>query len=84
MVSRKKIEEQEKQVRDLIIWAYGIETYREMMQLRADIRAKRERLIYRQRKRQQTMLDIAVCITGFMVCVGVIYTMFSIIQGAKG
>ena len=55
VIAKKKVEEQEKQIRELITWAYGIETYKEMMQMRRDIRAKRERMVYKQRRRQQRM-----------------------------
>src|SRR6056300_1526046 len=66
VIAKKKIEEQEKQVRELITWAYGVETYREMIQMRKDIRAKREKIIYKQRRRQKRMLDISALILGIM------------------
>ena len=37
-IARKKLQEQEKHIRELIVWAYGKDTYVEMMQLRKDIR----------------------------------------------
>jgi hypothetical protein len=81
VIAKKKIEEQEKQVRELITWAYGVETYKEMMQMRKDIRAKRERIIYKQRRRQRRMLDVSAIITGLIVSGGVVWTTASIIQG---
>jgi hypothetical protein len=78
---RRKIEEQEKQVRELITWAYGVETYKEMMQMRKDIKAKRERMIYKQRRRQRRMLDVSAIIMGLLVSGGVVWTTTSIIQG---
>jgi hypothetical protein len=62
VIAKKKIEEQEKQVRELITWAYGVETYKEMMQMRKDIKAKRERMIYKQRRRQRRMLDVSASV----------------------
>ena len=82
-VAQKKFSEQERQIRELITWAYGPETYREMMQLRKDIKARREKMIYRQRKRQQKMLDFAFLIVGMSIGGGVIYAAYSIIQSAK-
>jgi hypothetical protein len=84
VIAKKKIEEQEKQVRELITWAYGVETYKEMMQMRRDIKAKRERMIYRQRRRQQRMLDISALIVGIIVCGFVLWTTFSLIQNFRG
>ena len=83
VIAKKKIEEQEKQVRELITWAYGVETYKEMMQMRRDIRAKRERIIYRQRRRQQRMLDISAVILGIIVSGFVVWTTFSFIQNLR-
>lgn len=83
VVSQKKFAEQEKQIRELITWAYGPETYREMMQLRKDIKARREQMIYKQRKRQQKMLDFALILVGIGVAGGIIYAVYSIIQSAR-
>ena len=83
VMAKKKIEEQEKQVRELITWAYGVETYKEMMQMRRDIRAKRDRMIYRQRRRQQRMLDISAVILGIIVSGFVVWTTFSFIQNLR-
>ena len=81
VIAKKKIEEQEKQVRELITWAYGVETYKEMMQMRKDIKAKRERMIYKQRRRQRRMLDASAIIMGLIVSGGVVWTTANIIQG---
>ena len=80
VIAKKKIEEQEKQVRELITWAYGTETYKEMMQMRRDIRAKRERMIYKQRRRQKRMLDVSAIILALVVSGGVVWTTISIIS----
>jgi hypothetical protein len=83
VIAKKKIEEQEKQVRELITWAYGVETYKEMMQMRRDIRAKRERMIYKQRRKQKFMLDMSAVIMGLLVSGGVIYFTVSFIQSMR-
>jgi hypothetical protein len=83
VIAKKKIEEQEKQVRELITWAYGVETYREMMQMRKEIRAKRERMIYKQRRRQRFMLDMSATIMGLIVAGGVVYFTVDLIQSLR-
>jgi len=83
VIAKKKIEEQEKQVRELITWAYGVETYKEMMQMRRDIRAKRERMIYRQRRKQKLMLDVSAVISGLIVSGGIIYFTITFIQSMR-
>jgi hypothetical protein len=83
VIAKKKIEEQEKQIRELITWAYGVETHKEMMQMRRDIKAKRERIIYKQRRRQQFMLDVSAVIMGLIVAGGIIYFTINLIQSLR-
>lgn len=80
VIAKKKIEEQEKQVRELITWAYGVETYREMIHMRKEIRAKRERMIYKQRRRQRVMLDMSAVIMGLIVAGLIVYFTVDLIQ----
>jgi hypothetical protein len=80
VIAKKKIEEQEKEIRELITWAYGNETYKEMMQLRREIRAKREKMIYKQRRKQRRMLDLSALIIAMMISGGVIWALLSVIQ----
>ena len=83
VIAKKKIEEQERQIRELITWAYGVETYKEMIQMRRDIRAKRERMIYRQRRRQRFMLDMSAIIMGLMVAGGIVHFTLALIQSLR-
>ena len=80
VIAKKKIEEQEKEVRELITWAYATDTYKEMMQMRRDIKAKREQMIYKQRRKQRRMLDLAAIIVGLMVVSGVIGSVVSLVN----
>ena len=83
VIAKKKIEEQEKQIRELIMYSYGQDTYNEMIQMRRDIRAKREQMIYKQRRKQRRMLDVSAIIMGLMVTAGIIWTTISVIQGVS-
>jgi len=82
VIAKKKVEEQEKQIRELITWSYGVEAYKEMMQMRREIRAKRERIIYKQRRRQRRMLDVSAMIIALMLSGGIIYATVSVIRSA--
>ena len=82
VIAKKKVQEQEKQIRELIMYAYGQETYKEMMQMRREIRAKRERIIYKQRRRQRRMLDVSAIIIALMLSGGIIYATVSVIRSA--
>ena len=82
VIAKKKLEEQEKQIRELIVWAYGVETYQEMIMLRRKIKAQREQAIYRQRKRQRMLLDSLIIIAGVVVSAGIIYGTTILIRSA--
>tara|TARA_B100000459_G_C8521725_1_gene176456 strand:+ start:178 stop:645 length:468 start_codon:yes stop_codon:yes gene_type:complete len=82
IIATKKLEEQEKQIRELIMWTYGVETYQEMIMLRRKIKVQREKTLYRQRKNQQMLLDSMFLIIAAVVSTGVIYGTVIIIKGA--
>ena len=83
VIVKKKIEEQNRQIRELIMYAYGEETYREMLQMRKDIRAKREKMIYKQRRRQRRMLDVSALVMALIFSGGVIYSTLNFIQSLR-
>lgn len=82
VIAKKKLEEQEKQIRELIVWSYGVETYQEMIMLRRKIKAQREQAIYKQRKRQRMLLDSLLVVIGVAVSSGIIYGTVLLIKGA--
>lgn len=83
VIAKKKLEEQEKHIRELIVWAYGVETYQEMIMLRREIKAKRERAIYKQRRRQRFVMDSTILLIGVLVMGAIVFGTVSLIQGAK-
>lgn len=82
VIAKKKLEEQEKQIRELIVWSYGVETYQEMIMLRRKIKAQREEVIYRQRKKQRMLLDGFLISIAAVVSSGIVYGTMVIIKGA--
>jgi len=82
VIAKKKLEEQEKQIRELIVWTYGVETYQEMIMLRRKIKAQREQAIYRQRKRQRILLDSILIVIGVAVASSIIYGTVLFIRSA--
>jgi len=81
-IARKKLQEQEKHIRELIVWAYGKETYIEMMDLRKDIRLRREKAIYAQRRRKQKIIDWIAIILFLVFSTGIITGTIIFIQEA--
>ena len=82
LVASRKLAEMEKQVRELIVWTYGVEAYQEMIMLRRKIKKQREDAIYKQRKRKQRLLDALIIMAGVVVSSGVIYGTVIFIKGA--
>ena len=82
VIAKKKLEEQEKQIRELIVWSYGVETYQEMIMLRRKIKAQREEVIYKQRKSQRMLLDGFLISIAAVVSSGIVYGTMVIIKGA--
>ena len=80
IIVKKKIEQQEREIRDLIVVVYGIETYREMIQMRKDIKSKRERLVYKQKRRRRSILDGIVIVIGLTTCVGIVYGFYELLM----
>ena len=83
VIAKKKLEEQEKQIRELIVWTYGVETYQEMIFLRRKIKAQREDAIYRQRRRKRILMDSVLIVIGVVFAGSVVLGTVSFIQGAK-
>ena len=82
IIATKKLQEQEKNIRELIVWSYGVETYQEMIMLRRKIKAQREEAIYKQRKRQRMLLDSVFIGLATLVSASIIYGTVIIIKGA--
>jgi hypothetical protein len=82
VIAKKKLEEQEKQIRELIVWAYGTETYQEMIMLRREIKARREKAIYKQRRKQRLIMDTTLVVIAALVCGAIVFGTVSVIQGA--
>ena len=80
IIVKKKLEEQERQIRDLLVIRYCIETYREMIQMRKDIKAKREKLVYAQRRRRRTILDLIAIAGGLFISGAIIYGFYDLLM----
>ena len=80
IIVKKKLEEQERQIRDLLVIRYGIETYREMIRMRKEIKAKREKLVYAQRRRRRTILDCIAIVGGLFISGAIIYGFYDLLK----
>ena len=57
LIHKKKLQEQESQLREMILYRYGTREYSEMMQFRKQIREERDKAVYAQQRRKKKLLD---------------------------
>ena len=78
-IHKQKILEQEKELRVLIQYTYGMNVYNEMIELRRKLRKKREDEIYRKREMKRTLIEgflvllIIVMVASFILGIGYLY-----------
>jgi len=61
------------------VMRFGVAEYQEMMQMRKDIRAARERDLYAKMRLKQNMIDAATIGVGAMVSIAMIVAFFTFI-----
>lgn len=73
---RRKVQAQEKELREIILYAYGKDAWTELIGLRRRIRLEREKAIYAQkRKRENTFWTAVTIIVLTFLCYGFFATM---------
>ena len=83
LIHKKKIESMERELRQLITLRYGVEAYKEMMQMRRQIREHRERTVYRQAQRRKNFLWNSLYVGLISTLVGVLWWMIVLIIDYK-
>jgi hypothetical protein len=85
-IRRKKIQEQEKELWQMIIYAYGMETYEEMIQERRKIAAERIRVAHLQAEKRKTaaLNTLYLGLTAGLGYLGYLMTLFVIEHWPKG
>jgi hypothetical protein len=72
LIARKKIEQQEKELRELIVWRWGTEEYTAMMRDRARIKDTRAKAIQNQRRKMRKFIANVLTIGAILTLVGII------------
>ena len=84
LIARKKIEQQERELRELIVWRWGVEEYTAMMRDRAKIKDTRERAILNQRRKMRKLIQNVITIAVLLGLVGLIVAfVIGIIQNLR-
>ena len=72
LIARKKIEQQERELRELIVWRWGVEEYTAMMRDRAKIKDTRAKAIQNQRRKMRKLIANILTIAVILSLVGMI------------
>jgi hypothetical protein len=78
LIARKKIEQQEKELRELIVWRWGVEEYTAMMRDRARIKDTRAKAIQNQRRKMRKFIANTLTI---VVILGLVGALLALIIG---
>jgi hypothetical protein len=72
LMARKKIEQQEKELREIIVYKWGTDAYVEMMRERVKIKDTRAKAIQNQRRKMRKLIANVLTITAIVGLVGAI------------
>ena len=84
VVHKQKVQQMENELRELITYRYGVETYREMIQMRRTIKEERERTVYKQQQRRKNLLWNGLALTIISTGIGFIWWIIVLIIDMKG
>jgi len=75
--AKKRALQQETELRELLMYTYGIDGYKELVDLRRQIRERREKEIYAQQRRRQAFFWGAIQTVGICVLLGITYQLYA-------
>ena len=84
VVHRQKVQQMENELRELITYRYGVETYREMIHMRRTIKEERERTVYKQQQRRKNLLWNGLALAIFSAGIGFIWWLIVLMIDMKG
>lgn len=83
LVHKKKLAEQERELQTMLNFAYGPNTWQELIELRRKIRKQREDTIYRQQELRQELIDNAIVIAGVIAIGSLLFGMLYFVGAYK-
>lgn len=79
-IARQRLAEQEAELRTLISYRYGISVYKEMIELRREIKRKRENEVYRRRAQKRAIIEWTVGLLVGSIGLGAIVGFVALLQ----
>ena len=84
VVHKQKVQQMENELRELITYRYGVEVYREMIQMRRTIKEERERTVYKQQERRKAFLWNGLALAILSAGIGFIWWLIVLMIELKG
>ena len=66
--AKKKLEAQRQELKSFINFHYGANSWNEILHMEAEIRKKRQKMVYEQQERRQRVIE-GIAITGLIICI---------------
>ena len=71
-MAKKKAEDMREELRNIIIFSRGQKAWDELIRTEANIRKKRQEMIYAQEERRQFWIDMGLIIIASVVMIGIV------------
>ena len=83
-MAKKKAEDMREQLRTIITYSRGLSAWQELLKTEADIRVKRQKMIYDQKERQRKFIEWTAITVMLMILVGTVTWFMWFVMKAKG
>ena len=80
-IQDKKVKQQEKDLRELLMYTYGPEGYRELLAMRRKIKEQREKAIYSQARKRKALVWNTVSVAAIVAMIAALYQLTTFILG---
>jgi GrpB-like predicted nucleotidyltransferase (UPF0157 family) len=77
----KKIKQQESELRELLMYTYGPEGYKELVALRRKIKDQREKTVYLQARKRKAFFWNSIQVVAIVCLIAATYSIYNIIVG---
>ena len=71
-IAKEKHREMETKLREMWLYRYGIDSYREMLTTRRDIQARRDKYVYARKRKIKFIIDFIVIGSAVLSAIGII------------
>ena len=83
-MAKKKAEDMREQLRTIITYSRGLSAWQELLKTEADIRVKRQKMIYDQKERQRKFIEWTAITVMMLILVGTVTWFMWFVMKAKG